>query len=85
MTLRANAPAAFAPVALPPSTPELPSRGFDEADAPSPVLDDPGTWVPALGGSITLCFLGQPASSAAPANNNAIDMIFFILLSIQLT
>jgi hypothetical protein len=44
-------------------------------------LDDPGTCVPAVGGSTTLCFLGHPDSSAAPAINNAIDTIRFIYIS----
>jgi hypothetical protein len=63
-----------------------PSIERPEVDAPCPgeVLD-PGTCVPAAGGSTTLCFLGQPERSAAPTINNAIDTIRFIYISIRLT
>src|SRR5271165_5706983 len=78
MTLRASTPVP----SLPSPRAELaasPPNGWVEVAAPSPAAaEDSGTWVPATGGSFTLCFLGQPASSAAPANSNAIDIILFI-------
>jgi CBS-domain-containing membrane protein len=49
-----------------------------EVDAPSAEPEESGTWVPATGGSLTLCFLGQPASSVAAAMSKAIDTIRFI-------
>src|SRR5271167_1237754 len=79
MTLRANTPVPSAPkpravlLASPP-------RGRVEVAAPS-AAEDSGTWVPATGGSFTVGFLGQPASRAAPANSNAIDIILFINVS----
>src|SRR5271156_3375713 len=81
MTLRAKTPVPSAPsprAVVPVSLP----RGRVEVDAPS-AAEDSGTWVPATGGSFTLFFLGQPASSAAPANNNAIDITLFISFSVR--
>jgi hypothetical protein len=54
-------------------------------DAPlaEPVFDDPPTCDPAVGGSTVVGFLGQPARSAAPANNNAIDAILLIVFSVR--
>jgi hypothetical protein len=46
-----------------------------EPDAPAPA---PGTCVPATGGSTTVGFFGQPASSAAPASRKTIDSMRFI-------
>ena len=60
-----------------------PPNGLVEVEAPSPDEAESGTWLPATGGSLTLCFLGQPESSAAPAMSKAIDMIRFIYFSIQ--
>ncbi len=48
-----------------------------------PPVPDPGIWVPAVGGSITVGFFEQPVSSAAPASIIAIDSILFIAFSIE--
>src|SRR5271170_4411412 len=83
MTLRASAPVPSAPI---PRAALLasPSKGRVDVDGSSdPAVEDSGTWVPATGGSLTLCFFGQPDSSAAPAISNAIDMTLFIYFSIQ--
>jgi hypothetical protein len=60
------------------------SKGRVEVLALSPEVpdDDSGTWVPATGGSFTLCFLGQPANNAAALISSAIDKTLFIDLSI---
>src|ERR1700733_5919293 len=82
MTLRANGP-------VPSPNPRArlsasPPNGLVEVEAPSPAVEAvESTWLPATGGSLTLCFLGQPDSSAAPAMSKAIDMIRFIYFSIQ--
>src|ERR1700720_3123297 len=81
MTLRASGP-------VPSPKPRArasasPPNGLVEVDALSPAVEESGTWLPATGGSLTLCFLGQPVSSAAPAMSKAIDMIRFIYFSIQ--
>src|SRR5882724_8737082 len=82
MTLRASRP-------VPSPKPRArasasPPNGLVDVDAPSPAVEaESGTWLPATGGSFTLCFLGQPVSSAAPAMSKAIDMIRFIYLSIR--
>jgi hypothetical protein len=62
--------------------PELPSRGFDEV-MPSRVLMTPNLVLALVVQSH--CVSGAACKQCRPANNNAIDMIFFILLSIQLT
>src|ERR1700679_286098 len=76
MTFRARGPTPFAPVISPPWLAASPPRALADVDAPSPEV--PETWDPAVGGSDTLFFFGQPASSAAPAISKAIDTIFFI-------
>jgi hypothetical protein len=45
--------------------------------------ESPGTWVPATGGSLTLCFFGHPASNTVPASSNAMDIVLFIDVSVQ--
>src|ERR1700733_7883866 len=62
-----------------------PPSGEVEVDAPSAeLLLESGTSVPATGASFTLCFLGQPASSAAPAMSTAIDRMRFIYFSVRI-
>jgi hypothetical protein len=62
-----------------------PPSGAPEVEAPSPFgLADPATWLPAVGVSTVVFFLGQPASSAALANKQAIDTIFFIEYPIRM-
>jgi hypothetical protein len=58
-----------------------PPKGLVEVEAPSPELEESGTWEPATGGSITLCFL-HPGSKAAPAMSKAIESIRFIYSSV---
>jgi hypothetical protein len=54
-------------------------------EGPSPLpFAEPGTCVPAVGGSTVVAFLGQPPRSAAAANKHAIDTIFFIEFSIHM-
>src|SRR5271170_7032375 len=80
MTLRANAPVP----SVPRPRAELaasPSSGRVDV-APSEAAEDSGTWLPATGGSLTFGFLGQPASSVAPASSNAIVITLFIEVSI---
>src|ERR1700679_1946476 len=84
MILRASgpAPSPFRPRELLLASP---SRGEVEVDAPSAAFPlESGTWVPATGASFTLCFLGQPASSAAPAMSTAIDRMRFIYFSVRI-
>src|SRR5579862_6623436 len=64
---------------------ESPPSAVVVVDAPSEFApEESGTWVPATGASLTLCFLGQPDSSAAPAMSNATDKMRFIELSIRI-
>src|ERR1700676_4037639 len=78
MIWRPDAPAPPAPRA--PLAPESPSAPplVDAPPAGAVLEEDPPTCVPAVGGSTVVGFLGQPASSAAPANKQAIDIIRFI-------
>src|SRR5580692_3294141 len=78
MILRASGPvpSPFRPRALLLASPP---SGEVEVDASAEFAPlESGTWVPATGASFTLCFLGQPASWAAPAMSTAIDRMRFI-------
>jgi hypothetical protein len=63
---------------MPVAPASLPS-GLVVVEAPCPPAPaEPGTWLPAVGGSMVVVFLGQPARSPAAANKQAIDTILFI-------
>src|ERR1700683_528783 len=72
-----------APLARPPA-PEVsaPAPSGDVLVEAPPAPPDPGTWVPATGGSTVVGFFAHPAMSAAPASNSTIDSILFIAISI---
>src|ERR1700733_7233234 len=84
MILRAKGPvpSPFKPLVL---LAESPPRAVVDVDAPSAFApEESGTWVPATGASLTLCFLGQPDSSAAPVRAKATISMRFIELSIRI-